>query len=367
MAVPPIHRTPKGTMRTGTKRRLQLTCRIILAGTLVGVAYSSLLNFAAYGTPGLGMLIGAIHGFILSATIGSMETFGTRTLLGRAVEQAPLLVTLAVKGLVYGSLIALVNVVEPGTRLLGLRPGPRPVQLVSLVFSFVVTLAFIFLLQVSQIVGSRIFRGLLFGRYHRPRSEERFFLFVDIVGSTTLAERIGPVGVHQFLNRVFVLAADQVDDYRGEIYQYVGDEMVITWADLDGRRDARPIGCFVAIEAALNSAASDFTRDFGVAPRIRGALHAGPVIVGEVGARKRDIVFHGDVMNTTARLEQIARELDRRLVISGDALSRLEGAQQFASEDLGDRVLRGRTTPVRIFAVAEAVHSPVSSFIDDRP
>ena len=92
-------------------------------------------------------------------------------------------------------------------------------------------------------------------------------------------------------------------------------------------------------------------RDFGIAPRIRGALHAGPVIVGEVGGRKRDIVFHGDVMNTTARLEQMARELDRRLVISADAMSRLEGAEQFASEDLGDRVLRGRTNPVQIFSV----------------
>lgn len=338
-------------MRTGTKRQLHLLWRVVLAGTLVGVGYSSLLNFASYGTPRLGMFIGAIHGFILSTTIGSMEIFGTRTLPGRAVEQAPLLVTLAVKGLVYGSVIALVELAEPGPRLLGLGSGQGPVQLVSIVFSFTVTLAFIFLLQVSQIMGPRVFRGLLLGRYHRPRSEERFFLFVDIVGSTTLAERIGPVGVHRFLNAVFVLAADPVDDYRGEIYQYVGDEMVITWTEVDGRRDARPIGCFIAIETVLEAAARDFTRDFGVAPRIRGALHVGPVIVGEVGGRKRDIVFHGDVMNTTARLEQTARELNRRLVISAHAMSRLEGAEHFASEDLGDHVLRGRTSPVQIFSV----------------
>jgi adenylate cyclase len=354
-------------MRTGTKRRLQLTCRLVLAGTLVGIAYSSLLNFAALGTLSLAMLAGAIDGFILSATIGSMEIFGTRTLPGRAVEQAPLLVTLAVKGLIYGSVITLVELAEPGTRLLGHHPGPRPVQLVSLVFSFLVTLAFIFLLQVNQIIGSRIFRGLLFGRYHRPRTEERFFLFVDIVGSTTLAERIGPVGVHQFLNRVFVLAADPVDDHRGDIYQYVGDEIVISWTAGDGRRDARPIGCFFAIAAALKSAADEFTRDFGVAPTIRGALHAGPVIVGEVGGLKRDIVFHGDVMNTTARLEQSARELDRRLVISADAKSRLEGVGQFASEDLGDRVLRGRTSPVQIFSIAERVHPSANTLIRDHP
>jgi adenylate cyclase len=96
-------------------------------------------------------------------------------------------------------------------------------------------------------------------------------------------------------NRVFVLASDPVDDHRGEIYQYVGDEMV----------------------------------------SVRGALHVGPVIVGEVGGRKRDIVFHGDVMNTTSRLEQVARELDRRLVVSADAIGRVAGEEHYPLEDLG--------------------------------
>jgi adenylate cyclase len=188
------------------------------------------------------------------------------------------------------------------------------------------------------------------GRYHRPRQEERFFLFVDIVGSTALAERVGPVAVHSFLNRVFVLASDPVDDHRGEIYQYVGDEMVITWSNAAGAREARPIHCFLAIEARLDAASVDFVRDFGLAPRVRGALHVGPVVVGEVGAQKRDIVFHGDVMNTTSRLEQMARELDRRLVVSADALDRLSGPHHVDLEDLGAQTLRGRASPLRIYA-----------------
>jgi adenylate cyclase len=206
-------------------------------------------------------------------------------------------------------------------------------------------------LQISQIVGGRTLRDWVLGRYHRPRQEERFFLFVDIVGSTALAERVGPVAVHQFLNRVFVLASDPVDDHRGEIYQYVGDEMVITWTEVAGRSAGRPIACFAAIETALEAAEPDFVRDFGVAPRVRGALHVGPVVVGEVGGRRRDIVFHGDVMNTTARLEQLARDLDRRLVISADAIGRLAGADEYPVEDLGARMLRGRAGPVQVYAV----------------
>jgi adenylate cyclase len=338
---------------------LQLSCRIVLASTLVGVAYGSLLHVVAFRDPFAGVLvgalIGAIQGFILGSTIGSLEIFGVRTRLGRAVEQAPFLVTLLVKGFVYGSIAAFVNVFELGTRLVGIRPGSRSLQVVAVIFSFLATLAFIFVLQISQILGGRTLRDWVLGRYHRPRCEERFFLFVDIVGSTALAERIGPVGVHQFLNRVFVLASDPVDDHRGEIYQYVGDEMVITWTEADGRPGARPIACFAALETALEAVAPDFVRTFGTAPRVRGALHVGPVIVGEVGGRKRDIVFHGDVMNTTGRLEQVARELDRRLVVSADAIGRLAGAQLYPLEDLGAAVLRGRSSPVQIYAVTSSV------------
>jgi adenylate cyclase len=248
--------------------------------------------------------------------------------------------------------IAFVNVVEPGTLLVGLPRGARSVQLVSVVFSFVTTGAFIFMLQISRIIGQRTMRDWVLGRYHRPRQERRFFLFIDIVGSTTLAERIGPVAVHRFLNGVFLQAADPVDDHRGEIHQYVGDEMVVTWLELEGRAGARPIGCFTAIEAALEAAAADFVRDFGVAPHVRGALHFGPVVVGEVGGRKRDIVFHGDVMNTTSRLEQMARELNRPLVVSADAWRHLLDADQWTVEDLGTHVLRGRASPLQVYGVA---------------
>ncbi len=73
------------------------------------------------------------------------------------------------------------------------------------------------------------------GRYHRPRAEERFFLFIDIVGSTPVAEKLGALSVHRYLDRIFQAASDPVDDYRGEVYQYVGDEMVVTWLVAGGR------------------------------------------------------------------------------------------------------------------------------------
>jgi class 3 adenylate cyclase len=133
---------------------------------------------------------------------------------------------------------------------------------------------------------------------------------------------------------VFRVASEPIDMNQGEIYQYVGDEMVITWTVPEGRPGARPLACFFAIERELAAAGPRFERDFSAVPRLRAALHAGPVVTGEVGVSRRAIVFHGDVMNTTARLEQAARELDRRFLVSGDALARLPPADGWVLEDL---------------------------------
>jgi adenylate cyclase len=87
---------------------------------------------------------------------------------------------------------------------------------------------------------------------------------------------------------------------------------------------------------------------------VRGALHAGPVVTGEVGARRRAIVFLGDVVNTTSPIEQATRDLGRPFLASADALDRLSLDGAFALEDLGPQHLRGREAPVRVFAISEA-------------
>ena len=144
---------------------------------------------------------------------------------------------------------------------------------------------------------------------------------------------------------------------RGEVYQHVGDEVVITWTLAEGQAAARPVACYFAIESALKLAAKDFEREFGAVPRLRAALHAGPVITGEVGGGRRSIVFHGDVMNTTSRIENATRELQRSFLVSEDALSRLQGIETYAFADLGPRQLRGREALLRLYAVEPATQS----------
>ena len=89
-------------------------------------------------------------------------------------------------------------------------------------------------------------------------------------------------------------------------------------------------------------------------PRLRAALHGGPVVSGEVGESKRAIAFHGDVLHAAARLEQATREFGHRFLVSGDARRLVGDDGGFAFEALGSRVLRGRSAPLEVYAVRRA-------------
>ena len=345
-----------GSLREGTKRRLRTAGWITAAGMLIGIIYGSLIGFAGWGEALIGGKIGAIHGIMIAGSIGLLELFAMRTRIGRRIERSPLVVTVLVKGLIYGAVILSVEFGDIGERIvIGNISDPETTSAftpLSIVFSFIIIFIILFILQISHLVGGRTLRNLVLGRYHRPRIEERFFLFVDIVGSTRIAESIGPLAMHRFLNRVFALIADPVADQRGEIYQYVGDQIVITWRVATGRCAARPLTCFFAIQSALADAVTGFEADFTVSPEVRGALHAGPVVAGEVGVNRRSIVYHGDVMNVCARIEQATRDLGCLFLASMEAMQRLEGADGYRVEDRGPLELRGRHAPMQVHEVA---------------
>ena len=319
-------------------------------------------------------LTGALFGALSAVTdfttgmavIGALEIFVPRTAFGGWLLARPFLVVVLCKAVAYLAIVGLVIGGQLGPQVAILAASPElapplaaqfatgfPRDLLMVVASLV-TVLLVMLRHAALIVGERSFHDIMRGRYHRPRAEERFFLFVDVVGSTPVAERMGPLAVHRYLDRVFQVASDPVDALYGEVYQYVGDEMVVTWTVAEGRCEARPLACLFAIEAALAAQAPRFEREFGTVPKIRAALHAGEVVTGEIGGSRRAIVFHGDVMNTTSRIENATRTLGRNYLVSEDALARLEGAGRYTLEDLGPQQLRGRDALIRLYAVCAA-------------
>jgi len=354
--------------RPSYRRQRRIFARALQFAALVGAAFGAVAGGVVLHPPLLGMGLGALSGAVdaaaLMATIGCSEIFLPRTRFGRALRRAPLVLVLAAKVVVYLPVAAAVLVCELGPRAAALVAGPETAQEFArqiqsgpppgLSFAIVgMAVYFILLLRQSTLLmGECSAGGIALGDYRRPRAEERFFLFIDIVGSTPVTERLGPLPVHAYLDGIFQLASDPVDEHDGDVYQYVGDEMVITWTVANGRAGARPLACLFAIEAALARAAPEFEREFGTVPRMRAALHAGTVVTGEVGGSRRAIVFHGDVMNATSRMENLTRTLGHPFLVSEEARARMDGAESYAFTDLGPQELRGKQAPVRVYAVA---------------
>ncbi len=149
-----------------------------------------------------GALFGALAALlpallIVSAIVGA-EIFLPRTRAGRALVRAPFLSSLAIKSTAYGAVVILILESKLGRWAAGYVVfGPEAAQRIlrEEVFPVEVSIAVVLLLvpsavmmaQMAGLVGASTLLNIALGRYGRSHIEERFFLFVDVVGSTPLA------------------------------------------------------------------------------------------------------------------------------------------------------------------------------------
>ncbi|MBD2767870.1 adenylate/guanylate cyclase domain-containing protein [Hymenobacter sp. BT664] len=210
------------------------------------------------------------------------------------------------------------------------------------------------LYQTSRVIGPRVLAGLLLGRYHRPVAEHRIFLFLDVKNSTGLAEQLGEQRYSRLISDFFYDLSAAVVASRGEIYQYVGDEAVITWPTATGSEQARCLSCFFAFDAAITRRQAYYLSQYGVVPAFKGGAHLGRVMATQVGDIKRDVVYHGDVLNTTARIQAQCNALHSRLLISEELRQRLGAIPEFRLMLLGQIALRGKQQPVQLVDVQPA-------------
>lgn len=346
-----------------TRDRVRRFMRIIRMAAIIGAGFGAVYAGATAGSGARALFasllisvpIGVISAVLTASSIAGIEIFLLPRASMRWLDALPFAAVFVLKTLVYGAIAGAVLAGQPGQRLLGVvtvynaRTG-----LIAVFLSLVPVAVVVMMFQAAGLVGYRTFMALLLGKYRRPFAERRFFLFVDVVGSTAIAERLGALEAHRFLAAVFSAVAEPIELCRGEIHQYVGDEIVITWVEADGVADARALRCFFAMRAALAADANRFVQPFGVPPELRAALHLGEVVAGEVGQVRRAIVFHGDVMNTTGRLEQATREVGCFFIASAQALACLDPPSEFRLHDLGALALRGRIEPIHAFCVEQS-------------
>jgi adenylate cyclase len=333
-------------MNARLERKLRLL-GVTVAGSVVG----AVIFVRAQGLTSLAaMEVGVAYALLISVAIAGITLFVLEGPMRMWLGGLSFAANLIVRSAIYAAIIVPVLHFKLGFVLVGQQTldTSRNDFWIAIVYSVSFLVMMNLTLGIANIVGPRAFLNFITGRYHSPVEENRFVLFVDIAGSTGLAERLGGVGIHRFLDRTFRLLSIAVVDTRGEVLNYVGDEVIVTWPERGGAVDCRPLRCFVEMRDELFRAASQFEREFGASPRIRGSLHFGPVIVGEIGDIKRAIVFNGDVMNTAARLEEHSRNVEGGFIASRAAMARFDSAPPFAVRDLGQLPIRGRADGIDV-------------------
>ena len=324
--------------------------RISTAGACVGAVYSAL----AHSELGTGLVIGAVNG----AAIPWLEIVALRGWAAPALSRLPFIVTVAVRaGLFFGAVVLINAVFVPllnGFRLAGAM-APQ-----DIVFGLAASFIGSSTIGVADLLGIDVLLAFVAGRYHRPRLEERALLFLDVCASTATAERLGGPRFLDFLNAVFADLTTSIAENGGEIHKYVGDEIIATWRLAPGGNAPDIVRAWASARRRIAAGAERYQRDFGLAPDFRAALHAGEVVVGELGSHRKEIALIGDPMNTAARIIEACRALNRPALASAALMERLDAPSDGIDvAAIAPFPLRGKSAPLELVALAlEQMHAP---------
>jgi adenylate cyclase len=211
----------------------------------------------------------------------------------------------------------------------------------------------IIVLHINEKYGQGVFFKLLIGKYYRPKVENRIFMFLDIKSSTTIAEKLGHEKWFRLLNDFYNGITEPILNYKGDIYQYVGDEIIVNWTLKKGLPKNNCINCFFAIKAYISQHSDYYAQHYGVVPGFKASIHSGSVTVGEIGMIKKEIIFTGDTLNTSARIVELCNHYKAELLISENLLEQLQDQASCKYEKVGDLELRGRQQSIIIYKAIE--------------
>jgi len=312
--------------------------------------FTTALFTTGLGSLFFGWMFGAIEILLLNKLFVRWP-FGGKILIKTIIYIILLTIFLVSLGLVFQSLTKQVSPFDPEVI--------QTTKMFMMTFSFWSVIAYmgsiiavmIFYSDVSDKFGQGILTNFLIGKYHEPREEQRIFMFLDIKSSTTIAEKLGHIQYYKLLNDYFADMTDAIIQSSGEIYQYVGDEIVVSWKLKNGLQDNNYLRCFFNIKELFINATQRYTSEYGLVPGFKAGFHWGKVTTGEIGVIKREIVFTGDVLNTAARIQSLCNAYEVDILISDDLTRMIKTDGEYILTEIGVCELRGKNEKVKLYTI----------------
>jgi adenylate cyclase len=220
-----------------------------------------------------------------------------------------------------------------------------------IIYYFFMTLVISFINQVNRKYGPGVLLPLLFGRYRTPKEEERIFMFMDLKSSTSIAERLGHLKYSSFIQDCFMDINAVLFPFCAQVYQYVGDEIVLTWPATEGLRNHFCIRFYFGCKKQFQERAPHYLARYGCVPVFKAGMHIGKVTAVEIGEIKKDIAYHGDTLNISARIQSVCNEYHKDFLVSDTLIEKIGVMKTMRLERLGPVLLKGKTERVGITSV----------------
>jgi len=324
-----------------------------VAGAVIGFFLHSIDKIDIPGPTIRGLLIG----FLVGTTIGLCEEFLFLEKFRRKTYFFLLLFRTLVYSIIFAFYELLINSASNFlTKNLSMGESiysavyrenfPRDLSIIAIVSTILIAM-----LQISRLHRPGDLLKYVTGKYHRPEEIDKIFLFIDLKSSTATAEKIGNINYSSFLIDYFHDMTGAILMSKAEIYQYIGDEIILTWSFAQGIKHSRCINCFFDIKNTIELNKEKYLKKYGVYPQFKAALHAGNVSVTWIGSIKKEIVYHGDVLNTTARIQDECNKYDQCFLISEYMLENIKVPEYLRSEFVGELQLKGKQKKVKIYGL----------------
>jgi ABC-type oligopeptide transport system substrate-binding subunit/class 3 adenylate cyclase len=173
--------------------------------------------------------------------------------------------------------------------------------------------------------------------------------FADIVGSTEKAEKLDPEEWREVVAGAHRRVGEAVGRYEGTVAQLLGDGVLAFFGAPVTHEDdpERAVRTALDLQKAIEEYAAELAGYVdGFAMRV--GIHAGTVVVGEIGSEERsEYLAVGDAVNVAARLEGAAEP--GQIVVSEQIARRVRA--YFDLTDLGPMELKGKAEPLSVYAV----------------
>jgi len=174
---------------------------------------------------------------------------------------------------------------------------------------------------------------------------------MDLKSSTTYAELLGHRKYSELIQDCFSDLTPAVSACKAKIYQYVGDEAVLSWKYDKGIEHADCVRVFFQFKSILKARSQYYHETYGFVPEFKAGIHGGDIMVAEVGYIKRSIAYHGDAINTAARIQGQCNNFERDILLSGKVVKDVLKNNHAEFIELENIQLKGKKEKVTLFSI----------------